>query len=190
LTRLRTNLVLGRIENPAGLDVDDVLLTSAILAALPVVAAPDFMVAVLGYDGNPLDPETAPEIVYITAHANGAPTATIQRAREGTAARAHPWHEKWLHGPVVSEFPVVARVATGAVAAGDVVEIAVPWPVAFADASYTPTVSLLQGDAIAASTLQIRRIRTQTAAQITVIVENTDLVAAHAGVLNAIAIHD
>ncbi len=55
------------------------------LTDLLVVADPDFIALTL-------DPEEvfgAPEIVWVSVHASSATTATIVRAQEGTAARAH-----------------------------------------------------------------------------------------------------
>lgn len=82
--------------------------------------------------------------------------------------------------------PKHRRVSTGALAAGASADVVVAWAVAFADANYTSTVTILDAAA------RIRgRLLSQVAASITVRVTNEDAVnAAVAGTINAIAIHD
>lgn len=74
-----TDATLG--DNSGGTDLT---LSSPELASLPEITAPEFVKATLD-----LAQTGPPEIVYITAHATQATTATITRAEEGTAAREH-----------------------------------------------------------------------------------------------------
>lgn len=100
-TRVRALAVGGLIEdNP--LAIGAVLLTSAGLAALPAIGATEHAAIILDPDGD----FGAPEIVWVTAHALAANTATIVRAREGTVARVHDRDVPWVHGPTVWDFPV------------------------------------------------------------------------------------
>ncbi len=65
------------------------------LAALLVVADPDFVALTL-------DPEAVngdPEIVWVSAHSSSATTATIVRGQEGTTPRAHPIGTQVVLGP-------------------------------------------------------------------------------------------
>lgn len=81
--RLFVDFVSG--VTSAALSSGGTTISGAFLANLPKVADPDFIALVL-------DPESVggnPEIVWVTAHAAGATTATIQRGREGTSARSH-----------------------------------------------------------------------------------------------------
>lgn len=66
-------------------------LNSTGLANLPTVSAPDTMWIVL----DPLAANGAPEIVQVTAHSSAATSATIVRAQQATAARAHPLSTVW-----------------------------------------------------------------------------------------------
>lgn len=65
------------------------------------------------------------------------------------------------------------RVATGGIGGTATATIVVTWDVAFPDANYTVAVTVEQ-DA-AGDGLRIKRVRTRTATQITVAVENTAL---------------
>lgn len=85
------------------------------------------------------------------------------------------------------ELVKAARVTTGSVAGLSLATVTVTWGSAFADANYTPVVSMLE-DA-AGTGLIIRRIRTVTDAAITVLVENTNAMA-RTGTLQALAVHD
>lgn len=96
--RLFVDFVSGTTD--AALSSGGTTISGAFLADLPAVADPDFIALVL-------DPEFvggAPEIVWVTAHTAGATTATIQRGKEGTSARAH-----------VSGIKVVASLTSDAI---------------------------------------------------------------------------
>lgn len=92
MARLRSNNVFGTSTN-VPLTAAGTTLTSDGLANLAVVASPD--VAVLTLDPNRVN--GAPEIVYVTAHASAAGSATILRGQEGTVAREHPSGTFWVH---------------------------------------------------------------------------------------------
>lgn len=97
--RLRANNVGGLVEdNP--LTNSATTLTSAGLAALPVIDTTNHAALVIDPDGL----ETAPEIVYVTAHASGAQTATIARAQEGSIAAQHSVDIPWIHTATVKDF--------------------------------------------------------------------------------------
>jgi hypothetical protein len=116
--RVRTNFAGGLVEdNP--LTSTATTLTSAGLASLPAVGSTQHMALIVDPDavgGNP-------EIVHVTAHTALATTATIVRAREGTAGREHLRDTPWLHGPTVRDFPlIVAKTADETVTASTVMQ--------------------------------------------------------------------
>lgn len=84
---------------------------SAALASMPVIVAPDFMWVTIGIR------DASPEIVKVTAHANGALNATVVRAQQsalGARADAPLWpaNTEWEHTPTVEDFvnrPITAR---------------------------------------------------------------------------------
>lgn len=104
MSRVRTNFVSGNVDN-APLAVGDQTLESAELADLPEIASPDVAVLVLG----PLT--EAPEIVHVTAHSAGATTATIARAREGSAEAEWAQGTGWDHAPTVRDYEEVPQAA-------------------------------------------------------------------------------
>ena len=95
MARLRFNRALGALD--VALATGDTTLSSPGLATLGVVAGPD--VAALTISTG-----TAYEIVWVTAHAAAATTATIVRAQEGTAAQAWAVGTAWVHGPTSVDF--------------------------------------------------------------------------------------
>lgn len=98
--RVRANFLGGLIEdNP--LTLAATTLTSAALAAAPVIGSTQHMPIVLDPDGR----YGEPEIAYITAHTASATTATILRGQEGTTARAHQRDINWSHGPTSLDVP-------------------------------------------------------------------------------------
>lgn len=97
--RVRANGIGGKVEdNP--LTAAATTLTSAGLAAVPVIGTTQHLALVLDPDGI----DGAPEIVWITAHTAAATTATILRAQEGTTARQHLRDTDWIHGATVKEY--------------------------------------------------------------------------------------
>lgn len=97
--RLRANSIGGLIEdNP--LTNSATTLTSAALAALPLVDTTNHCAIVLDPDGV----EGAPEIAWITAHSVYATTATILRAQESTVAIARSQGIPWVHAPTVKDY--------------------------------------------------------------------------------------
>jgi hypothetical protein len=95
----RTNFVGGLVENNPLL-ASDTTLTSAALAAAPVVDSTSHCTIILDPDGV----AGAPEIAWITVHTSGATTATIQRAAESTAARDHLRDTPWIHAPTAADY--------------------------------------------------------------------------------------
>lgn len=99
MARVRTNFTTGLVENNP-LASGGTTLNSTGLSSLAAVSSPDVAIIVL-------DPEArsgAPEVVYVTAHASSATTATILRAQEGTTARQHILGTRWIHAPVKLDF--------------------------------------------------------------------------------------
>jgi hypothetical protein len=81
------------------------------------------------------------------------------------------------------------RITTGSIASSTSSAVALTWATAFADANYTASCDVVEGDADTA-TLQIDHIRVVDATALTVIVENEDAVSAKTGTLHCIALHD
>lgn len=81
-----------------------------------------------------------------------------------------------------------ARVTTGSVGTGARADVVITWPTAFANANYTPSVSVLETSA-AGTGIIVERIRAKIAASITVQVLN-ESGGALTGTLQAIAVHD
>lgn len=101
--RLRSNGNGGLVEdNP--LTSGATTLTSAGLVPLPLVDTTNYMALILDPDGL----ESAPEIVWITAHTLNAGTATILRAQESTTAVAHSVDIPWVHAPTILDFDLRA----------------------------------------------------------------------------------
>lgn len=97
--RVRANGIGGKCEdNP--LTAAATTLTSAGLAAVPVIGTTQHLAVVLDPDGI----DGAPEIAWITAHTAAATTATILRAQEGTTARQHLRDTDWIHGATAGDF--------------------------------------------------------------------------------------
>ena len=94
--RVRANGVQGTIN--LGIIAADVNLSGTFLTRLPVVDATN-------HAALTLDPESDnPEIVYVTAHAAAADTATILRGQEGTVARDHALDTRVVHAPTARDF--------------------------------------------------------------------------------------
>lgn len=100
--RLRRSSLLGTIDT--ALDDTSTILSSPGLAALPDIAAPDYMPLIL----DPAKIGGEPEIVYVTAHVGGEATATITRGKEqnygSSPGRAHEAGITWENGPTAGEF--------------------------------------------------------------------------------------
>ena len=79
------------------------------------------------------------------------------------------------------------RVTTGALLALATATVTVTWAPAFADANYTVTVGVLEGQAD--DTIQVKKIVSRTAGAITVLVMNNGA-QTRTGTVHAIAIHD
>ena len=104
--RTRTNFVGGLVEDNPLTNVATTL-TSAGLAALPVIDTTNHAAIILDPDGI----HGAPEIVWVTAHSASSTTATILRAQESTSARQHLRDTYWVHTATVRDFaPVYASV--------------------------------------------------------------------------------
>jgi microcystin-dependent protein len=139
VSTIRENFISGTLTVEIT-DVDTTI-TSPALAYLPEVVAPDVALVTL----DPFGQRGRPEIVKVTAHAASATTATVVRAQEGTAARAHVVGTLWTHGAVASEWTALES------SVADV--IAVPGSTVFTDVavSITPTSGNTEGssDALA-----------------------------------------
>ncbi len=92
--RRRYPSLSGSITNNP-LAIGDTTLSSAALASLPAVAAPDYLAITL----DPRGVAGVPEIVWVMAHTAAATSATIWRARENTVARQHLLATQWAHAP-------------------------------------------------------------------------------------------
>ena len=97
--RTRTNFVGGLVEDNPLTNVATTL-TSAGLAALPVIDTTNHAALILDPDGI----HGAPEIVWVTAHSASSTTATILRAQESTSARQHLRDTYWVHTATVRDF--------------------------------------------------------------------------------------
>lgn len=86
----------------------DVTISSAGLADLPEVVAPDYAKLVI----DPAGSDGRPEVVYVTAHAAAATTATISRGEEteegGSVARSHADGAIWYHAATPRDYDVAA----------------------------------------------------------------------------------
>ena len=82
----------------------DVTISSAGLADLPEVVAPDYAKLVI----DPAGSDGRPEVVYVTAHAAAATTATISRGEEteegGSVARSHADGAIWYHAATPRDY--------------------------------------------------------------------------------------
>jgi hypothetical protein len=103
--RVRGNYSFGTV--PGGLGAADTQISSAGFAGLPVIDNYSHAALTL------YSPATsAYEIVYVTAHAAGATTATIVRGREGTTAQAWLANTPWLHGPTARDLVLAGNPRT------------------------------------------------------------------------------
>lgn len=82
---------------------------------------------------------------------------------------------------------ITKRVTTGEVLANTTVTVTVTWDSAFSNANYTAVCTVEEDSA---PSLRVFRIRTKTAAAITVDVNNESLALAKTGTLHAIAFAD
>lgn len=135
--RLFVDFISGVTD--VALSAGDTTISGPFLADLPAVADPDFIALIL-------DPEFVggnPEVVWVTAHTAGATTATIQRGKEGTSARAH-----------VSGIKVVAALTADAIkeledataAAQQTADVAVPIGAILHWTTSTPPTGFLRCD--------------------------------------------
>ena len=107
--RTRTNFVGGLVEDNPLTNVATTL-TSAGLAALPVIDTTNHAALILDPDGI----HGAPEIVWVTAHSASSTTATILRAQESTSSRQHLRDTYWVHTATVRDFaPEAPYIAYG-----------------------------------------------------------------------------
>ena len=124
--RTRTNFVGGLVEDNPLTNVATTL-TSAGLAALPVIDTTNHAALILDPDGI----HGAPEIVWVTAHSASSTTATIARAQESTSAREHLRDTYWVHTATIYDFEqdlVAGEVGlTGALSIPNGVDTATTW---------------------------------------------------------------
>jgi hypothetical protein len=104
--RTRANFQSGTItDNP--LTSGAVTVNSAGFASLPVIDTTNHCILVLDPNGA----FGAPEIVRVTAHANGATSCTINRGVEGSSARQHQVNETWFLAPTRYDYATLATQA-------------------------------------------------------------------------------
>ena len=105
LDRVRYNFMSGTItDNPLSATGN----ASLIINSLGFTSLPDVLSGkeVLAITLDPLG--TAPEIVWVTAHAPGATPDTfvkVLRGQEGTTAIQHAYGTPWVHGPTAADYP-------------------------------------------------------------------------------------
>lgn len=85
--RIRVNFFRGFIDD--ALTAGELTISSPDLARLPALGVDEYIPLTIDPRGDPTNPATAPEIVWITAHTAGATVGTIARGQEDTVARAH-----------------------------------------------------------------------------------------------------
>lgn len=105
-TRLRRNFLSGKVGD-SPLSSASTTLSSTALAGVPVIDTTSHLALVL-------DPDAvggSPEIVWITAHAAGASSATILRGQEGTTARQHTFNTSWVHSLTAYDLTVVGTTS-------------------------------------------------------------------------------
>lgn len=107
--RVRTAVITGTLD--VALGSGDTTIESVALADLPVIPGPTGA----DYAAIILDPRASagrPECVYVTAHADGATTATITRGEETEVghgpARAHGTSTTWMHVPTPYDYGYAA----------------------------------------------------------------------------------
>lgn len=107
--RLRYDGLLCGEDKPtlsAGIDADDTTVTfpDALTYAggqpVPDIADPDYLAFVVEADTD------TQETIWVTAYTEGATTATVQRAKEGSTGVIHSSGVKLVHGPTVFDMPV------------------------------------------------------------------------------------
>lgn len=102
MARIYSNFLAGEISNNP-LSQSGTTLNGSFLVDAPVVSGGNILKLVL----DPQGLHGAPEIVYVTSHSSGASSATIQRGREGTAARQHPQGTRVVAGVTATDLSTV-----------------------------------------------------------------------------------
>lgn len=118
MAAIYTNFLNGTLSADPG--SGGTTLSSAALANMPQVTAPDFMWLVI----DPAGAVGAPEVVKVTAHTAAATTATIVRGQQGSVARAWPVGTSWDHSPTA--FDLAGGGNIGQVSAMDLAGSGVP----------------------------------------------------------------
>lgn len=109
MARIRADYVFGTL-NGGGVDADDTTISSAALARLPEVVAPDVAALTLH------DPDAGQyEIVHVTDHAAASTTATVTRGAEGSTPAIWAEGSPWVLGITQED---VAEFATGGGSSG------------------------------------------------------------------------
>lgn len=96
MARLRYNNALGTLAAPMG--TSDTTISFITAPPFATIVAPDYIPIVIDPPSDP-SPNTAFEIVYLTAFSAGASTGTILRGQEGTTAASHGGGAVWVCGP-------------------------------------------------------------------------------------------
>lgn len=174
-----SGILIGRYDASTG-DMQEITLSSDFtLSAAGELSAANF------YYHNYIHPDSA--WVYINDSTIGNRMTTVSASGVLTATRT-------VSGDSIINYAVTAtgikgqRVTTGSISAGASALVTLTWSNAFVDANYTPTVSVLNSTAAAAS-LRIVHVESYTASQVVVRVENTSA-GSLTGTLLVTAIHD
>lgn len=84
--------------------------SSPALAALDAIASPDYLWICVDPDGIGGEPEW----MKVTAYTAAAATCTVERAQQGSTARAHASGVEWVHTLAPSEAELLSLMSTGA----------------------------------------------------------------------------
>jgi hypothetical protein len=101
-TRLRPGTVYGTLSDALLTNSGGAVTMNSVglgTAFVPTITT-QYMPVIL----DPQQQNGAPEIVWVTAHAGGATTATVLRQQEGSALRAHLSGEFWVAGPTPQDY--------------------------------------------------------------------------------------
>lgn len=102
--RLRYNDLFGKLST--GITSGATTFSSAVLASLPDIVAPDVLVLCL----NPsidLTKGSNFEIIWVTAHTAGASSATIARGKEGSTGIAFTTDTVWENAATVADYGAI-----------------------------------------------------------------------------------
>lgn len=119
--RVRVNFIDGVLTYALSELTTDTTITSDGLVSLPIVdhaTTGEYVAITVGA-----------EVMHITAHANAATTATVERATEGSTIVAHGAGAPWEHGPTELDFSESLEDIRVVAAAGATPTIDTTYPV-------------------------------------------------------------